>query len=97
MRVIALIEDPAVVRAILTHLGSGSRRRSSAPRRLPRGPGPSTPICRSLTTLCPTSPETALRGSLAPERGFVCVIQARAGKMRHHADCATLESTDERA
>jgi hypothetical protein len=33
----------------------------------------------------------------APERGFACVIQASGGKMRHNADCATLESPEERS
>ena len=33
----------------------------------------------------------------APERGLACVIQASAGKMRHNADCVTLESPEERA
>jgi hypothetical protein len=51
MRVIALIEDATVVRAILTHLGCGDLGRPSAPRPSPRGPGRCTPICRSRITL----------------------------------------------
>jgi len=86
MRVIALIEDPAVARAILTHLGlwqpQALERASPAPARA----WPEHANLASLTTLCPTSPEAALRGSLAPERGFACVIQASAGKMPHNAE-----------
>ena len=75
--------------------GFGSRRRSSVRRPLPRGPRPSTPICRSPTTPCPTSPEAALLGSLAPERGFACVIQASAGKMRHNVERFFFDSLDQ--
>jgi len=36
-------------------------------------------------------------GLSSSERGFACPIQASAGKVRYNADCATLESLEQRA
>lgn len=39
------------------------KQQKDARRPHPRGPGPSTPVCRSLTTPYPTSPEAARPGA----------------------------------
>ena len=57
MRVIALLEDPAVIRRILEHLGLWApRAMQRSPPLVPR-PGRCTPACRSPTTRFPTLPE----------------------------------------
>ena len=61
MRVIALIEDPVVVRAILVHLG---RWQPKALERAPPVP-PRMRACRSHIIPYPTSPEAALRAERA--------------------------------
>ena len=56
MRVIALIEDPAVVRAILTHLGLGQPQ---APERAPPAPARAWPEHANLPLTCHPLPDIA--------------------------------------
>jgi len=56
MRVIALIEDPAVVRAILTHLG---RWQPKAVERAPPVPPGAWPAHVSLPLICHPLPDIA--------------------------------------
>jgi hypothetical protein len=93
MRVIALIEDPVVVRAILTHLGRWQpkaleRAPPVAPGRLARAcePAAHLPPC-ARHRLKPCSGPSAL----GPEHGFACPIGANAGRIHHHAGCARPE------